>query len=353
MKLILGLLFFISSVASAQEQDGIDSLVKRKMQEQKLVGVSVGIIVNGKIIKSTGYGLANIDQRVSATENTVYKLASLSKHMVAVAIMKLNEEGKLKLTDTLRKYFKDAPEAWRKITIRHLLNHTSGLPRESPGFRFNVAQPDSVLIKQAYNTPMTFQTGASWEYCNLGYFILADIIRKVSGISFAQYMGNEIFSKFGLDNTRTTSIYDINPDKAEGYLPKGKDSLVKADIQIALRPSGAFISNIRDMTKWEMLIENEKIISGQSWQKMWSDTVLTTRKNPAGGNVFYGYGLQVTDYRHRKLVFHGGSLPGFRTMYFRFPEEKTAIVILANSDQADLAPVAWEIAGILFKNQQP
>jgi CubicO group peptidase (beta-lactamase class C family) len=152
-----------------------------------------------------------------------------------------------------------------------------------------------------------------------------------------------------MNNTGTTSAYDINPDKAEGYIPKGKDSLVKAETQIALRPSGAFVSNIRDMMKWEMLIEGEKIISSQSWQKMWTDTVLTSRKNPAGGAVFYGYGLQVTDYNHRKLVFHGGSLPGFRTMYFRFPDEKTAIVLLANSDQADLAPVAWEIADMLFK----
>jgi CubicO group peptidase (beta-lactamase class C family) len=349
MRSILGLLLFISTVASAQKQDGIDSLVERKMREQKLVGLSVGIVVNGKMIKAVGYGLSNIDNKVTAKENTVYKLGSISKHMVAVAIMKLNEEGKLKLTDTLRKYFKDAPETWRKITIRHLLNHTSGLPRESPGFRFNVAQPDSVLIREAYNTPMIFQTGTNWEYCNLGYFVLADIIRKVTGTSFAQYMGNEIFTKFGMNNTGTTSAYDINPDKAEGYIPKGKDSLVKAETQIALRPSGAFVSNIRDMMKWEMLIEGEKIISSQSWQKMWTDTVLTSRKNPAGGAVFYGYGLQVTDYNHRKLVFHGGSLPGFRTMYFRFPDEKTAIVLLANSDQADLAPVAWEIADMLFK----
>lgn len=350
MRLILGLLFFISTVASAQKQDGIDSLLVRKMREQKLVGLSVGIILNGRMIKSAGYGLSNIDNKIPANENTVYKLASISKHMVAVALMKLNEDGKLKLTDTVRKYYKDAPETWSKITIRHLLNHTSGLPRESPGFRFNVAQPDSVLIREAYSTPMIFETGTNWEYCNLGYFILADIIRKVTGTSFAQYMGNEIFKRFELDNTRTTSVYDINPNKAEGYIPKGKDSMAIAETQIALRPSGAFVSNIRDMMKWEMLIEEEKVIKGQSWQKMWADTVLTSRKNPAGGTVFYGYGLQVTDYNHKKLVFHGGSLPGFRTMYFRFPEEKTAIVLLANSDQADLAPLAWEIADILFKN---
>jgi CubicO group peptidase (beta-lactamase class C family) len=202
----------------------------------------------------------------------------------------------------------------------------------------------------AYTVPLAFPTGTNWEYCNLGYFVLADIIRQVSRIPFAQYMEKDIFSKFQLNNTRTTSLYDINPHRAEGYIPHGKDSLVKAESQIALRPSGAFISTVTDMMKWEMLIQDEKVISKQSWQKMWSDTVLSTRKSPAGSVVYYGYGLQITDYNHKKLVYHGGSLPGFRTVYFRFPEERTAILILANADQADLAPIAWGIADILFKN---
>jgi CubicO group peptidase (beta-lactamase class C family) len=344
------LLIFISVAATAQKQDSIDSLIEKQMQEQKLVGVSVGVIMNGKLVKMNGYGMANMEYRVPADENTVYKLASISKHMVAVAIMKLNEEGKLKLTDKLNQYFKDAPESWNNITVRHLLNHTSGLPRESPGFRFNVAQPDSVLIRLAYTVPLTFSTGTNWEYCNLGYFILADIIRLVSGIPFAQYMEKEIFSKFELNSTRTTSVYDVNPHKAEGYIPKGKDSLDKAETQIALRPSGAFVSTVTDMMKWETLIQQEKVISGQSWQRMWSDTVMSTRKTPVGSAVYYGYGLQVADYNRKKLVFHGGSLPGFRTVYLRFPEEKTAILILANADHANLMPVAWGIADILFKN---
>jgi CubicO group peptidase (beta-lactamase class C family) len=321
------------------------------MQEQKLVGVSVGIIKDGKLVKSTGYGLANREYRVLADENTVYKLASISKHMIAVAIMKLYEEKRLKLTDKVTKYFPDAPASWSDITVRHLMNHTSGLVGESPGFRFNLAQSDSVLIREAYNIPLRFPTGTSWEYCNLGYFMLADIIRKVSGIPFPQYMEREIFSKYEMTHTATTAVFDVNPFKAEGYIPKGKDSLVKAEPQIALRPSGAFVSTVTDMIKWETLVQAEKIISKQSWQQMWSDTVKSTRKDPAGGDVSYGYGLQVTKFNQKTLVYHGGSLPGFRTMYFRFPEEKTAIVILANANQAELAPVAWEIADILFKNQ--
>jgi CubicO group peptidase (beta-lactamase class C family) len=341
---------FLSLIASAQRQDTIDRLINSKMQEQKLVGLSVGIIKEGRLVKLAGYGLANREYRVLADENTVYKLASISKHMIAVAIMKLNEDGKLRLTDMVTKYFPDAPASWSRITIRHLLNHTSGLVRESPGFRFNLAQSDSILIRQTYDLPLTFPTGTKWEYCNLGYFILAEVIRKVTGMPFAQYMEKEIFSMYNMNRTATTAVYDVNPFRAEGYLLRGKDSLVKADAQIALRPSGAFVSTVTDMMKWEMMIQSEEVISGKSWRQMWGDTVLSTRKNPAGGDVYYGYGLQVTKFNQKTLVYHGGSLPGFRTMYFRFPEERTAILILTNSDQADLAPVAWEIADILFKD---
>jgi CubicO group peptidase (beta-lactamase class C family) len=342
---------FLSVFATAQRQDTIDRLIDRKMQEQKLIGLSIGIIKDGKVVKMTGYGLANREYRVLADENTVYKLASISKHMIAVAIMKLSEEGRLKLTDKATKYFPDAPGTWSNITIRHLLNHSSGLIGESPGFRFELAQSDSVLIRQAYSVPLRFPTGTQWEYCNLGYFMLADIIRKLTGIPFAQYMEKEIFSKYEMNRTATTAVFDVNPFKAEGYLPKGKDSMVKAEAQIALRPSGAFVSTVTDMMKWEMLIQAEKIISKQSWQQMWSDTVMSTRKDPAGAGVHYGYGLQVTTFNKKKLVYHGGSLPGFRTMYFRFPDEKTAIVMLANANQAELAPVAWEISEILFKER--
>ena len=341
MKQIIQIIFLlVSVVATAQRQDTIDRLIDRKMQEQKLVGLSIGIIKDGKLVKEAGYGLANREYRVLADENTVYKLASISKHMIAVAIMKLKEEGRLKLTDKAIEYFPGAPATWNGITIRHLLNHTSGLIGESPGFRFELAQSDSVLIRQAYTIPLRFPTGTKWEYCNLGYFMLADIIRKVTGIPFAQYMEREIFTKYKMNRTATTAVFDVNPFKAEGYVPKGKDSLVKAETQIALRPSGAFVSTVDDMMKWEMLIQAEKIISKQSWQQMWSDTVVSTRKDPAGAEIYYGYGLQVTKFNNKTLVFHGGSLPGFRTMYFRFPEEKTAIILLANANQAELAPIA-------------
>lgn len=192
------ILVFISLSINAQQPDEIDKFILTQMSSQKITAVSIGIIDNGKIVKSKGYGFANLEHKIPASQNTVYKIGSLSKQMVAVGIVTLIQTGKISLTDTVTKFFKDAPIIWNKITIRHLLNHTSGLVRESPVFNPLLLQPDSILIRAAYKTALVFETGTQWQYCNLGYFMLADIIRQVSGKSFTKFMKDEIFLNMDL-----------------------------------------------------------------------------------------------------------------------------------------------------------
>ena len=269
--------------------------------------------------------------------------------MVAVGIMTLIQSGKIKLTDTVTKYFKDAPATWSKITIRHLLNHTSGLVRESPAFQPMLVQHDTVLIKAAYKMPLVFATGTKWQYCNLGYFMLADIIRQVSGKPFPQFMQEEIFSKQGLNMTQPTSTKMVVPERADGYVLAGKDSLYNATDYIAFRPSGAFLSSITDMLKWEMLIQDAQLLSKENWQQMWTDTVRTDAAIPK--IEYYGYGWRITTFKNRLLVNHGGSLPGFRSIYYRFPSDKTAFIILTNSDHANTNVIAQGISELLYKNK--
>jgi len=346
---IFFLVLFTSVCVNAQEQDEIDRFISKQIKDQKITALTIGIIENGKIVKEKGYGFANMEHKIPASKNTVYKLGSLSKQMVAAGIMTLIQAGKINLTDTITQFFKDAPPTWSKITIRHLLNHTSGLERESPGFQPMLIQPDSVVIKASYKDTLVFATGTKWQYCNLGYFMLADIIRKVSGKSFTQFMKEEIFFKYGLTVTQATSGTVIIPDRADGYLLAGKDSLVNAIDFIALRPSGAFLSSITDMLKWEMMIQDDKLLSKENWKKMWIDTVKTDATNPKA--EYYGYGWRVTTYKNRPLVYHGGSLPGFRSVYYRFPTDKTAFIILTNSDHTNTTVIAQGIADILVKNK--
>jgi CubicO group peptidase (beta-lactamase class C family) len=341
------ILLLFSIAIEAQQLDEIDKLIAKQVNDQKITGLSIGIIVNGKIVMAKGYGLANVEHKIPASENTVYKIGSLSKQVVATAVMTLVQSGKIKLTDNVTNYFKDAPASWAGITIRHLLNHTSGLVRESPAFQPMQVQHDTVLIKAAYKLPLVFPTGTRWQYCNLGYFMLADIIRQVSGKPFTQFMQEEIFSKYGLSATQLTSSKMIVPHRAGGYVLAGKDSLYNATDYIALRPSGAFLSSITDMLKWELLMQNGQLLSKQNWQQMWRDTVRTGVDSP--GIVYYGYGWNVSNFKSHLFVNHGGSLPGFRSIYYRFPADKTAVIILTNSDHTNAGVIAQGIAEILYK----
>ena len=343
-------IFLIPASQLDAQVDKIDSFIKQQMKEQKVVGLSIGIIKKGKLLMAKGYGYANLEYNIPATENTIYKLASVSKHMVASGIMLLVQEGKLKLSDPITKFFKDAPASWNQVTVRHLLNHTSGLQRESPAFQNMVIQPDSVLIRAAYTTAFVFPTGTKWQYCNLGYFMLADIIRQTSGQSFPDFMRERVFRKNGLMITQTTNLSAIVPNRAGGYVRIKTDSIVNAENNVALRPSGAFLSNITDMLKWEMTMQNNQFLPEKVWQQMWSDVEKNGETNGDGTPVYYGYGWTISKLGNRKLVSHGGSLQGFRTMYFRFPEEKSAIIILTNSEPVDAFPIARGVAEILFSN---
>ena len=347
--LICLIIFFISGVANAQQQHEIDLFILKQMEDQKIASLSIGIIENGKIVKEKGYGFANLELKIPASQNTVYKLGSLSKQMVAAGIMTLIQAKKINLTDTITQFFKDAPITWNKITIRHLLTHTSGLERESPGFQPFLIQSDAIVIKASYKDSLVFATGTKWRYSNLGFFILADIIRQISGKSFSQFMKEEIFSKYGLNVTQPTSPTMLVPDRADGYIIYAKDSIVNATDYVAFRPSGAFLSSITDMLKWEMLMQDAKLLTKENWQGMWTDLVKIDADNLQ--TEYYGYGWRVTTYKNQPLVFHSGSSLGFQSIYYRFPLDKTAFIILSNSNHTNTTLIAKGIADILLKNK--
>ena len=342
----LFLTLFLLPLTTIAQQDSIDVFITNQMKQQGIIGLSIGIVKNGKVIKAKGYGQANIELDIPASEKTVYKIASISKQFIAVGIMKLAQEGKLRVSDPITKFIKDAPSKWNSITIRHLLNHTSGLPVDPPGFDGMKEQADSIYIKTAFTDSLAFSSGSKFEYSNFGYFILADIIRVTSHLSFSEYMKKYIFDERGLSSTRTTSLEAIIQNRAAGYIKIANDFTLNAPNYIALRPSGAFLSNINDLLKWEMDMQNNKLLTQKSWNQMWDDKIKTplTMDNEA---IYYAYGWMVNKVNGKQLVHHGGSLPGFRSVYFRYVEDKTAIIILTNFDSADTYGIAFGVADLL------
>lgn len=340
-------LVFLLTASVAVRADKVDDYVKAEMQRQHLPGLSLVVIKDQKIVKLQGYGLANIELNVPATPETVYKIGSVSKQFIATGIMLLVQDGKLSLDDNIGKYLEGTPETWNPIKIRHLLTHTSGLVREAPGFDPLKIQADADVIKTAYSLPLRFAPGEKYEYCNVGYFSLAEIIRKVSGKPWGEYLGERLFKPLGMNSTRTTDMRDLVTNRANGYAWRdGK--FQNAAIYFALRPSGAFLSTVVDLAKWEAALATEKVLKKAVLDQMWTPVKLNSGKTEA-----YGFGWQMDDVRGHKLVNHGGSLPGFRAQYARFVDDRVTVIVLTNGDNANAFSIARGVGNLFIPGLLP
>jgi CubicO group peptidase (beta-lactamase class C family) len=279
-----------------------------------------------------------------ARTDTVYKIGSASKQFIAAGIMLLVQDGKIAVDDRASKYLEGTPATWQSITIRHLLTHTSGLAREGPAFDPYKIQPDIDVIKSAYPLPLLFNPGEKHEYCNLGYFVLAEIIRRVSGRPWDEFLNERIFAPLGMTSTRSTSVSAIVPNRANGYV-WSTDRFANAENWTASRPSGAFLSTALDMAKWEIALQTDRILKGPTKVEMWTPVALNDGKT-AG----YGFGWYLEDFPPGGFVtgvpsiWHGGSIPGFRAMFTRFPRHGLSVIVLCNLDGAALDSIVAGIA---------
>lgn len=337
----------LSLVATAARADQIDEYVRAQIKEHSLPGVSLAIVQDGKVAKIGSYGMADVARGTPVVPETVFKIGSVSKQFIATGIMLLVQDGRLKVDDPVSRYLEGTPPSWQPITIRHLLTHTSGIVRESPAFDFAKAQSDADLIKAAYPLPLRFTPGEKWEYCNVGYFALAEIIAKVSGQPWTQFMRERVFKPSGMMLTAPTNITPMLPNRAVGYVDK--DNSRPTDDFVALRPSGAFLSTVGDLAKWDALLYTNTPLTEASRRQMWTQQRLND-----GTMANYGFGWTVETRKNgRHVVSHGGSLPGFRSHFARFVDERATVIVLINGDDADAGGLINAVAEIYLADRQP
>ena len=347
MKNKMLLLFLLIRVASFAQTDSTDIIVQKFMKDQRITGLALAVVKNGKASVNKGYGLANVEHSVPVTSETVIRLGSVSKQFFATAILKLAQDGRLSIEDSVHKFFPDAPETWRPIQMKHLLSHSSGLQREGPAYDNNIIQPDMVIIKSAYSLPLDFKTGEKYQYCNLAYFMLAEIITQVSKMPWQDYIRENLFIPAGMKNSGMTDFYPIIPNRASGYMHNG-DTLVNADAMYAIRPSGGFLSTSSDMILWNKVLEEKKIIlKKENWELVWKPFISVSGK--ADSKTFYGFGWMVDEYNGHKVVMHGGANTGFRSQYNRYINDGLSIIILTNTEEANPGVIARALADHYFR----
>jgi CubicO group peptidase (beta-lactamase class C family) len=336
MRWVLVLLLFLTG--GPAKAASLDDAVRTEMNKRHIPGLSLAVLKEGKVLAIKNYGMANLETRVPATAQTVYKIASLSKAFIADAILLLAQEGRLGLDDRATKYLTDAPQSWRGITVRQLLNHVSGIVRDPPDYHPYDEQPVMDVIKSSYALPLASAPGEKYLYSNIGYYVLAEIISRVSGQSWDDYIAAHFFAPAGMTATRTTT-QEIVPNRANGYYWRNNRYL-NAEDWIAVRPSGAFLSTLQDMVRWDQFQRSAQFpLNAQSRAEAESPPHLAD-----GSRSGYGFGWTVDKFLGQTRIHHDGTYPGFRSDYEKF-SSGLSVILLTNSENGSVEGLALKIAG--------
>jgi CubicO group peptidase (beta-lactamase class C family) len=330
-----------------------DSIVLAELKAQKIPGVSLGVMHRGKIVKAKGYGLASVELNVPVTRPSVFQTGSVGKQFTATAVMMLVESGRLSLDDRIIQWFPEAPMAWREITVRHLLTHTSGIPdygaEESTMGKgvvdFHRPYTEDELVRTFAALPLEFQPGDKSSYSNTGYVILGALIRRVTGQFYGDFLQEHVFKPLGMTATQIISEADIVPNRAAGYrLVQGQIKNQEwVDPSFNTTADGALYSSVPDMAKWDEALYGEKLLKQASLEQMWTPVKLNS-----GTTYPYGFGWRVDSLNGHRRVWHDGGWQGFTMSIQRYPDDGLTVVVFTNLDEDNSHPakIAEAVAAI-------
>lgn len=302
---------------------------------------SVLIARDGKVIFAKAYGMANYELSVPNNVDTKFRIGSVSKQFTAAAVMQLQERGRLNINDPICRYLDDCPDAWKPITIKHLLNHTSGivnftrLPEASGNFLL-LPHTHSEIVDIFRNLPLESRPGEEYNYNNSGYYLLGLIIEKVSGQTYGEYLRKNIFAPLGMNDTDLDDQQTVIKNRASAYY-LGRDSVFRnadyTNMQILFSIGGAY-STVKDLLLWEQSFTNDKLLKAVTREEM-----LT----PGKGN--YGYGWWIDRLGDCKRTYHDGGITNFSTSLQRLPDARLTVIAVSNRGDDGGIRAAYDVAG--------
>jgi CubicO group peptidase (beta-lactamase class C family) len=344
-----------SKIATAKIEK-IETAIATWMAQHKAPALSIAIVTNNQMSFSKGYGLADVENNVAARSDTAYRLASIAKSMTAIAVMQLVERGKIDLNAPIYKYcaaypekqaLKDAPDKQFSITVRQLLVHQSGV-------RHN--KPEEVLTTKHYNNlteaigsfkddPLVTEPGTKYSYSTPGYTLLGCAIEGASGMSYIDYLRENIFKLAGMTRTFIDDVYAVIPNRARGYRKTQTGEIKNAplhDTSIKV-PGGGFVTTAEDLAKFAIAVNNNKLVKTETLAQMW-----TKPRTSDGKEQEYAMGFLINDRDGLLRIFNDGSQAGTRTYIFLMPKQKLAIALMTNLERGfceELVPKIIEVLG--------
>lgn len=333
--IVLAVLAYTSSAQTPS--DHLKQVVQPYVDAQMFMG-SVLVAKNGKVIFSKSYGMADLEWSVPNSSTTRFNIASMTKQFTAASILLFEDRGKLKTDDLVKKYLPEAPASWDKITIYHLLTHTSGIREDA--VEYEPGTPDKLVFD---DEPLNFQPGEKWEYINKGYIVLGYLLERISGQTYEEFVQENIFKPLGMNDSGLLSFVTVIPRRATGYWP-GNNGIENAD-----RPdprkgfsAGSLYSSTEDLLRWNTALFGGKLLTPASLRKM------TT---PFKGD--YACGLYVKRVNGHLMIEHDGNNIGFNSDMAYYPEDRIAVIVLANLNGTVTSEMTRALAAVAYGETPP
>ena len=325
----------------------INRYVLAELERQRIPGLSLVVLAGDRVLISRGYGFANVELRVPATDSTVYQSGSMGKQFTAALVEMLVDSHLVRLDDSIVRWFPEGAGVWQGITVRHLLTHTSGVAEYTDStFNYRKDYTEDELVKFAAARPLDFRPGERWSYSNTGYLLLGALIHRVTGRFYGDLLRDSVFGPLGMRDSRVISEADIVPNRAAGYrLEKGA---LKNQEWVAptlnTTADGALYFTVRDLARWAVALNQRRVPSAAALDTAWTPVRLSD-----GANYPYGFGWYLLPQRAQRRISHTGSWQGFKTVIARYPQSAggLTVIVLANLAEAQVGAIAYGVAGLL------
>lgn len=329
--------------------DELDGMVRAALRRDAVPGMALLVMRDGVVAKIGTYGLANVEHAVPVRAVTMFQSGSLGKEFTAAAVLLLAERGRLSLDDRIDRYLPAGPAGWETITIRELLNHTSGIHDSEDGgevFDLRHEYTDDEIIDVAHSLPLDFPAGTQWKYNNMGYILAGIIVTRVTGMHYGEFLRREFFAPLGMRTARIISDADIVPNRAAGYVrtPSGIRNQDFASAALNATADGSLYLSLEDWAAWIRGLDRRAILSPTSYELLWG------RGRLRDGTPFdHGFGWDLATLDARPILEFDGSWQGFRAAIERDPTTQTTVVVLANLAEATPEVPARAVLSALLK----
>jgi CubicO group peptidase (beta-lactamase class C family) len=344
------ILIILSSAFADENSDKVDKIFAN-WDKPDSPGCALAIVKDGEIIYKRGYGMANLENSVPITPQSVFYIGSVSKQFVTMCIALLTQEGKLALDDNVRKYIPELPDYGTPITVRHLIHHTSGIRdyltlEDIAGIPFGFYHEEDVLELIIRQKELNFKPGDEYLYSNTGYFLLSVIIHRASGKTLRQYAEEKIFKPLGMKNSRFHDNYEeLIKNRATGYLAQGGGQYKNFISTFDCVGSGGLFTSVEDLYLWDQNFYHHKVGGKEIYDLM--HTVGTLNN---GIKLDYAFALDISSYKGLRTVGHGGSLGGYKSAHIRFPEHNFSVICLSNLSSFNPTILSQRVAEVYLSD---